>query len=207
MPRLKLVPQSSLLQRVMAYQNREVVARFEHVLGLSHEDATQLFTDVKQFLYVCNMQPSRPTIAIDEGWHEFVLYTRDYREFCMTMFGRVIEHEPDSYFAEPAQGTKDQMVAMVSIATQAFGELSPNWRCATADCGGCSSCSSCSSGDASADGGHDGHGASDDAVIAAAGCSSGSSDGSSKKEHKREAYEDQPQEGSLFSRFMKWLNS
>jgi hypothetical protein len=37
-----------------------------------------------------------PSKAVDEAWHEMILMTRDYTEFCERAFGRYLHHTPDS---------------------------------------------------------------------------------------------------------------
>jgi len=35
-----------------------------------------------------------PSLVVDLAWHEFILFTRYYQEFCMTHFNRFIHHTP-----------------------------------------------------------------------------------------------------------------
>ncbi len=37
---------------------------------------------------------SMPSQAADDLWHEFILYTRDYQEFCRRAFGGFLHHTP-----------------------------------------------------------------------------------------------------------------
>lgn len=81
------------LDEVMAYRNDRVVQGIrEHLIV----DAELLFEDVKRFLYLTDMSlvPLSPPKLIDKGWHEFMLFSKDYREFCLKYFGRFIDHEP-----------------------------------------------------------------------------------------------------------------
>jgi hypothetical protein len=39
---------------------------------------------------------SMPSVAVDALWHEFVLHTRDYQEFCDQALGRFLHHVPES---------------------------------------------------------------------------------------------------------------
>ena len=39
-----------------------------------------------------------PTADADRAWHEFILFTRDYEQYCQECFGRFIHHEP---YGEP----------------------------------------------------------------------------------------------------------
>jgi hypothetical protein len=37
---------------------------------------------------------SMPSQIVDNLWHEFILYTREYQEFCTAAFGRFMHHTP-----------------------------------------------------------------------------------------------------------------
>jgi hypothetical protein len=37
---------------------------------------------------------SMPSQVADDLWHEFILYTRDYKDFCASAFGRFLHHTP-----------------------------------------------------------------------------------------------------------------
>lgn len=37
---------------------------------------------------------SMPSQVVDDLWHEFILYTRDYKTFCHHAFGRFLHHSP-----------------------------------------------------------------------------------------------------------------
>jgi uncharacterized membrane protein YgcG len=39
---------------------------------------------------------SMPSVAVDAFWHEMVLHTRDYQEFCDQALGRFLHHVPES---------------------------------------------------------------------------------------------------------------
>ena len=37
-----------------------------------------------------------PSVVVDDLWHEMVLHTREYAEFCDAALGRFLHHEPES---------------------------------------------------------------------------------------------------------------
>lgn len=120
------VETSSLLDRVLAYQNAEFVERLKDKLSLTHEEAGVLFVDMKKFLYMSANRHGQwsPPPQIDVAWHEFVLYTKDYANFCSKMFGRFMHHIPRSYLAT---NTKGGTWATIHVAREMFGELNKNW--------------------------------------------------------------------------------
>lgn len=73
---------------------------------------------------------------VDEVWHTFILFTRDYTDFCNEVFGRYIHHQP-SVPSQPLGNEPRRL--FVDAYRQNFGDLPPIWR---ADGGTCfSSCS------------------------------------------------------------------
>ncbi len=85
-----------LPERIEQYQHPDLVDRLCRKLGLNLHDAKDLFGEVKHFLYQCSISdtPLSPTERVDEGWHNFILYTKDYAVFCGAHFGRFIHHVP-----------------------------------------------------------------------------------------------------------------
>jgi hypothetical protein len=43
---------------------------------------------------------SMPSVVTDDLWHEFILYTRDYQEFCRRAFGGFLHHTPAVVLSE-----------------------------------------------------------------------------------------------------------
>jgi hypothetical protein len=107
-PRKLDCPNPLILRRYMA----------EH--GASLIEAQQAFDATAQFLYTSAVVPGRHALSqpIDDMWHTFILFTRDYREFCTLHFGRFIDHEP----TEESGGFADYNHTRASAAAL-FGAL------------------------------------------------------------------------------------
>lgn len=84
------------ISEVMAYDNARVLKRYVLDHGVDEGEARKRFDGLKQFLYVCAVTPGYKVTsdAIDSIWHTFLLFTRDYREFCLRHLGKFINHEP-----------------------------------------------------------------------------------------------------------------
>lgn len=90
------------LQYVLDYQHPDVVYRFGKQFGLPQEECEELFEQVKRWLWLGNQSKcdgfelsiDQTLCVIDEMWHNFVLFTRDYQEFCESRFGYLIHHAP-----------------------------------------------------------------------------------------------------------------
>jgi hypothetical protein len=56
---------------------------------------------------------SMPSVVVDELWHELVLHTREYAEFCEAAFGQFLHHEPESAMG-PAAVAANRSTALLT---------------------------------------------------------------------------------------------
>ncbi len=63
---------------------------------LSKDQATRGLNEVLRFLDLVARRDSKltPSIVIDSIWHEFILFTRQYTDYCNYNYGRIIHHNP-----------------------------------------------------------------------------------------------------------------
>ncbi|MCI0468050.1 MAG: hypothetical protein L0Y57_13805, partial [Beijerinckiaceae bacterium] len=76
-----------------------LLGRFkEHYPTLTEEDLDLVSRGLKQFFIAYVMGEKKyvamPSRAADGLWHEFILYTRAYEEFCRVTFGSFFHHTP-----------------------------------------------------------------------------------------------------------------
>lgn len=96
------------------------------------EEGELLFTEVKKFLILVNVDSSKVwdmySLRVDEAWHQFILFTRQYIEFCQRFFGRYIPHSPsNSPESEPIN--PDESTAFEDFQCryqELFGEILPD---------------------------------------------------------------------------------
>jgi hypothetical protein len=66
----------------------------------SQEEAWELFTEVKRYLVMIESDHDHvyPLFAlrVDEVWHQFVLFSKEYAAFCERFFGRFLHHYPSN---------------------------------------------------------------------------------------------------------------
>lgn len=96
--------------------------------GWTHQQAIRAIFRYKMFLFLIYLYPHTllvPTQDIDQVWHCHILHTRQYRQDCQMLFGRFIDHEPDS----EGSGIADQpsldtaFVHTQILLMQYFGEV------------------------------------------------------------------------------------
>jgi len=92
------------LAEALAYENEMVPAKFRQMYDVSRQDADEIFTETKRFLwlvaraYGVQTRPPiflhNPIAVIDEMWHTFILFTPEYHEYCETFLGCYVHHTP-----------------------------------------------------------------------------------------------------------------
>jgi hypothetical protein len=95
-------------------------------------EGEELFREVKRYLVLCDLDQSRVwnmySLRVDEAWHQFILFTRQYMEFCQRFFGRYIPHNPSNApkveYSRPAEKTSFKQFH--SRYQDLFGERLPD---------------------------------------------------------------------------------
>lgn len=66
-------------------------------IAIKHDiNGEVLILEMLRFLNLIHLTNEKlsPSLIVDLAWHEFILFTRHYHEFCKTHFGRFIHHTP-----------------------------------------------------------------------------------------------------------------
>jgi len=76
-----------------------IVGRFKKSYPSFKEDEIELVTKaLKDYFYICNMangkMVSMPSKVVDDLWHQFLLFSIEYNNFCKEAFGRYLHHSP-----------------------------------------------------------------------------------------------------------------
>lgn len=76
--------------------------------GLAAKDGQLVARALRQF-FLAHLKSGRgfvsmPSQITDDLWHEFILYTRNYQDFCARAFGRFMHHTPAVVLGADRQG-------------------------------------------------------------------------------------------------------
>lgn len=96
------------LSLILEYKNQDVIYRFLKLFDISKEETEELFYETKKWLYALALNQelykkgevdfligvNDDLLMLDEMWHNFILFTIDYKEFCNDYFGFFIHHQP-----------------------------------------------------------------------------------------------------------------
>ncbi|MFH8695545.1 glycine-rich domain-containing protein [Streptomyces chartreusis] len=71
----------------------------DHIVD-TPEEGQALFEEVKRYLVLASVSGEAAwpmySLRVDEAWHQFILFTRQYMEFCHKYFGRYMPHNPSN---------------------------------------------------------------------------------------------------------------
>lgn len=77
---------------------------------LSPEQRGEVFAALDDYFQLCRKAGRRmvamPSQAVDDAWHEFILFTRQYDKFCRHAFGRFLHHTPAEAMSTPTQASE-----------------------------------------------------------------------------------------------------
>ena len=138
-------PQAGL-EEILAYRNDDVVARFARDYEVSLEDALEIFTEMKRWLFITARRREsnsemaavplfNEAYAIDMMWHTFILFTQDYAGFCDKYFGTFIHHQPktlkdthewqERIKADPEGARRDRENSLRQVYEYLYDEIGP----------------------------------------------------------------------------------
>lgn len=76
---------------------------------LTAEQRTLVLAGLADYFQLCRTAGRRmvamPSQAVDDAWHEFILFTRLYDTFCRSAFGRFLHHTPAEAMRTPTQAS------------------------------------------------------------------------------------------------------
>jgi len=74
-----------------------VLTRTKKRIGWTDDFAELVLREYRRFLDICRSNPNdriSPSPVVDELWHDHILHTADYKDFCDKHIGRFIHHAP-----------------------------------------------------------------------------------------------------------------
>ncbi|MFA6608931.1 MAG: hypothetical protein WCT07_03415 [Candidatus Paceibacterota bacterium] len=92
-----LVHDSELWNSILNYDLSVVTKTFKERNPEYAADAEILEIECKRFMYLAAVAPNldlAPTKPIDSYWHQFILFTPEYEEFCRKFNGYFVHHNP-----------------------------------------------------------------------------------------------------------------
>jgi len=91
-----VVSQGKFSKEMPTLQNSSVEKRIAQHMNINIGAAHQLFLDLQKFLWMSAQSDKAciPAPLIDDAWHEFLVFTREYEMFCTEYCGGFMHHQP-----------------------------------------------------------------------------------------------------------------
>jgi hypothetical protein len=108
-----------------------VQERLERKRGLTVEQAAESVDELRRYMGLIGLGYrglAMVSPTVDQAWHEFILFTREYAAFCHRAFGEFIHHVPRTSrdVASPDGGSR-----FAAAYEEVFGARPAVWRVAT----------------------------------------------------------------------------
>ncbi len=72
---------------------------------LSDQQLDLVFAGLRDYFYICNQASNKmvamPSQVVDDAWHELILFTRAYQQYCQKALGRYLHHTPAEAMNSP----------------------------------------------------------------------------------------------------------
>jgi hypothetical protein len=119
---------SSGLKELMEYEAPWLEERcLNEDVASSSQEFQHFFAELKKYLWLAmNHQAnlSMFSLRVDEVWHQFILFTHQYHQFCDRIFGQYVHHLPESSFIKRAKTPRDTFNQLYEAE---FGTLPEVW--------------------------------------------------------------------------------
>ncbi|MFC7265669.1 glycine-rich domain-containing protein [Streptomyces lutosisoli] len=112
--------------QALAYEAPFLIEKLtkDHVVE-SADEAEALFREVKRYLVMVAADRtvvwSMHSLRVDQIWHHFILFTRQYIDYCRLNFGRYVQHAPST--APPVEGLAPRRPSTFQQFSDAYEKL------------------------------------------------------------------------------------
>jgi hypothetical protein len=113
-----------LVARALQFPMDEIVERYRRDHGVDAQEAALHEREIKRFLALAALYPDQPlgmAGKVDDLWHTFLIFTREYHRFCATVAGHYIHHRPTPK-TEPKELGRANYAFLHDVYERVFGE-------------------------------------------------------------------------------------
>jgi hypothetical protein len=131
------INEDQLVSEVLT-NNQVLYDKISGSLHCSPQEVPDALREVIRFLFLTTKNTDgllTPSVRVDQAWHEFILCTRAYWEFCQQNFGHMIHHYPGGLSVT----NKAQFSRTLELYNEYFQTPPPRYWGVQQSCGGCES--------------------------------------------------------------------
>lgn len=126
--------QAEIIEQIMDYQMPEVIKRCKKDFNYTDDDMRIIEREFKRFIVMSVILKDTGigmySKDVDNLWHSFILFTKEYTDFCTTFNGKFIHHVPEVEEKTPekrAEVQKDFQQFIKNYEELFHEEIHPVW--------------------------------------------------------------------------------
>lgn len=139
---------NNIVNKAIAFNFDNVIARYQKDYNVSDRVAAEHARELKRYLSLCSIYPDCNfhmfSEEVDNLWHTFIIYTREYARFCKEVAGKYLHHVPLDNKVKNLNNNRAEKIKFIEKYTAIFKEKPPShiWS-KGGDCSDCFSIISC----------------------------------------------------------------
>lgn len=123
-----------LFDKISRFDFGKVTDRYIQDCKVSPQVAAETLLELQRWFTLCALHPEKTYAtggAVDELWHTFILFTKDYARFCLDITGAFIHHVPEVASGDieaqirSAEKMRDKVRLLEADYLTYFGALPP----------------------------------------------------------------------------------
>ncbi|WP_133295630.1 hypothetical protein [Burkholderia reimsis] len=119
-----------IISAAMSFPLGRVIDHYVITYNVSHEEAAEHERELRRFLTLCALGGAKARYGIgkpiDDLWHDFILFTKTYTDFCQSVAGKYIHHKSRMPGASRSEADVDAMhAAFLADYKNVFAEEAP----------------------------------------------------------------------------------
>lgn len=125
---------TDVVNKILNFNLDKVEQRLTSKYSWSEPLAKLAITEYKKFIalqVLTKEYQSMFSAFVDSVWHNHILFTKDYTEFCLAVFGHYLHHEPNDN--EKATNSASSFDTFTKNYEKHFGSLPKIWTAKTND--------------------------------------------------------------------------
>jgi hypothetical protein len=122
------------VDKVVQFRHAETISRFCDTFYIAKPEAAKIFADLMRWMWMMGTQPRAakipPVPVIDEMWHTFLVFTKDYTAFSQKYFGQFVHHVPipsTTKRRDQKRAAHDPAAAKEKVRNQLLRRISTVW--------------------------------------------------------------------------------
>jgi len=117
------------IEKIMSYPLARVLERYQKDFNVSAQEAQEHERELKRYLilsFTLEDEVAMYSTQVDNFWHTFLLFTKQYQQFCHEFFGKFLHHEPmDNKKLQDDAQLLAKKQAFIAAYTDLFGQEPP----------------------------------------------------------------------------------